>query len=149
MTVKPTKLSPGLVKISCGFLCLGLVAVLAGCVTPSTVESRIQERRAAYDAFSPEVRQLADAGRIRPGMDFDAVYIAWGKPDEVLASGDQRGEFVTWVYRGAFLEETRYWVGRRFPHLAHDYESRSYVRAEIVFFEGKVKSWRTLPQPAY
>ena len=88
-------------------------------------------------------------GRIQAGMDTNAVYIAWGKPDEVLHSGDARGEFTTWVYRGAFLEETRYWVGRRNPHLEHDYEPRSYVRAEIVFFNGRVQSWRTLPQPAY
>jgi hypothetical protein len=126
-----------------------LVTLVAGCATPSTVQSRIQERTAAYQAFSPAVRQMVDAGRIEAGMNEDAVYIAWGKPDEVLHSGDQRGEFTTWVYRSAFLEETRYWAGRRYPHLAHDYEPRSYVRAEIVFFNGNVQSWRTLPQPAY
>lgn len=92
---------------------------------------------------------MVDEGRIAYGMDTNAVYIAWGKPDEVLQSGDERGVTATWVYRGAFLEETRYWVGRRYPHLAHDYEPRSYVSAEIVFSNGQVKSWRTLPRPAY
>lgn len=130
---------------------LGFVTclLLAGCATPSTVQSRIQERNAAYDSFSPDIKELVADGRIKAGMDQNAVYIAWGKPDQVLQSGDQRGEFTTWVYRGAFLEETRYWVGRRYPHLEHDYEPRSYVRAEIVFSDGKVQSWRTLPQPAY
>jgi hypothetical protein len=126
-----------------------LAGFLTGCATPSTVQSRIQERNAAYNSLAPDVQQLVTEGRIRAGMSEDAVYIAWGKPDQVLQSGDQRGEFTTWVYRGATLEETRYWVGRRYPHLEHDYEPRSYVRAEIVFFNNKVQSWRTLPQPNY
>lgn len=131
---------------------LGLLPVMlcvAGCATPSTVQTRIQERSAAYDSFSPDVKKMVDEGRIQVGMDTNAVYIAWGRPDEVLESGNQRGVFTTWVYRSAFLEETRYWVGRRYPHPAYDYEPRSYVRAEIVFLNGKVQSWRTLPQPAY
>ena len=122
---------------------------LAGCATQTTIQSRIQQRSAAYSSFSPDEKKMILEGRIRYGMDTNAVYIAWGKPDEILESGNQRGEFTTWVYRGAFLEETRYWVGRRYPHLEHDYEPRSYVRAEIVFANGKVQSWHTLPQPAY
>lgn len=123
------------------------VFVLAGCATQSTVQTRIQERADAYAAFSPEVKQSVAASRVQFGMDTNAVYIAWGKPDEILESGNQHGEYTTWVYRGGFLEETRYWVGRRYPHLEHDYEPRTYVRSEIVFFNGKVQSWRTLPQP--
>jgi hypothetical protein len=126
-----------------------LLLCLAGCVTRPTVQTRIQERSAAYASFSPAIQQQVVAGRIQAGMDTNAVYIAWGRPDEVLEHGDQRGAFMSWVYRGAFLEETRYWVGRRSPQLAHDYEPRSYVRAEIVFLNGQVQSWRSLPQPAY
>ena len=130
--------------------CLLLLAIcLAGCATNSTVQSRIQERSAAYAAFPPDIKQLVNASRIKAGMDTNAVYIAWGKPDEVLESGNQNGEYTTWVYRSGYLEETRYWVGRRYPHLEHDYEPRTYVRSEIVFFNGVVQSWRSLPQPAY
>ncbi|MDE3066023.1 MAG: hypothetical protein KGJ60_00585 [Verrucomicrobiota bacterium] len=125
------------------------IGLLAGCATPSNIQSREQERAAAYASFSPEVKAMVDQGRIAVGMTPDAVYIAWGQPDEALQSGNQNGVFTTWVYRGAFLEETRYWVGRRFPYLAHDYEPRNYVRAEIIFANGKVQAWRTLPQPAY
>ena len=140
----------GIKKTKLVWLCLvPLIVGVAGCVTRSTLQSRIQERSAAYSSFSPETKKMVDEGRIQVGMNTNAVYIAWGKPDEILQNGDQRGVFTTWVYRGAFLEETRYWVGRRFPRLEHDYEPRSYVRAEIIFFNDKVKSWRTLPQPAY
>ena len=131
------------------WLALMLAFAVTGCVTRSTVQSRVQEQQSAFQALSPEVQQLVMQGRIQAGMSTNAVYMAWGKPDEVLESGDAHGNYTTWVYRGAFLEETRYWVGRRIPYLAHDYEPRSYVRAEIVFFNGKVKSWRTLPQPNY
>lgn len=130
------------------FVLLTAVFVLAGCATQSTVQSRIQERADAYATFSPEVKQLVSASRVQFGMDTNAVYMAWGRPDEILESGNQHGEYTTWVYRGGFLEETRYWVGRRYPHLEHDYEPRTYVRSEIIFFNGKVQSWRTLPQPA-
>ncbi len=128
---------------------LPLVACLAGCISRPTIQSRIQQRNAAYAALTPAVKQLVAEGRIQAGMDTNAVYMAWGRPEEILQSGDQRGEYTTWVYRGAYLEETRYWVGRRVPHLSFDYEPRTYVRAEIIFANGKVQSWRTLPQPAY
>lgn len=130
-------------------LLMFLVMSLAGCATQSTVQSRIKERADAYASFSPEVKALVDENRIQAGMDTNAVYIAWGKPEEILESGNQNGAFTTWVYRGGYLDETRYWVGWRYPRLEHDYEPRSYVRAEIVFFNGRVQSWRTLPQPAY
>lgn len=131
------------------FLVLLSLVLLGGCATTSTIPSRERERAEAYASFSPEIKSMVDQGRIKAGMTMDAVYIAWGAPEEVLQSGNAQGEFTTWVYRGSFLEETRYWVGRRYPYLAHDYEPRTYVRAEIVFANGLVQSWRTLPQPAY
>lgn len=128
-------------------LILFSVVLFAGCATTSTIQSREKERAAVYASLSPEMKTMVDQGRIQVGMPMDAVYIAWGPPDEALQSGNAQGEFTTWVYRGSFLEETRYWVGRRYPYLAHDYEPRTYVRAEIVFSNGVVQSWRTLPQP--
>lgn len=131
------------------FLLLLAVGLAAGCATSGTIQSREQQRAAAYDAFSPRIKNLLNQGRIAVGMTPAAVYIAWGKPEEVLQSGNQQGVYTTWIYRRSFLQETQYWVGRHFPHLAHDYQPRSYVRAEIVFANGKVQSWRTLPKPAY
>jgi len=124
-------------------------ALLTGCATTSTIQSREQEQAAAYAALPPNLKTMVEQGRITAGMPSAAVYIAWGRPNEVLQSGTRRGEFTTWVYRGSFLEETRYWIGRRNPYLAHDYEPRTYVRAEVIFANDRVQSWRTLPQPAY
>jgi hypothetical protein len=130
------------------FIPLLLILVLAGCAAQSTVQTRIHERADAYASLSPETQGLVEQSRIQAGMGTNAVYIAWGKPDEILESGNQSGNYATWVYRRGYLDETRYWVGRRQPRLQHDYEPRSYVRAEIVFFNDRVQSWRTLPEPA-
>lgn len=129
------------------FLTIGLAGLwLAGCAASSTVGSRRQERAAAYAGLSAEAKGLVDQGRIQVGMSTDAVYIAWGAPAEVLQSEDQSGAATVWVYYGGWMEETRYWSHR---HLLRDYQPRTYVRAEVVFVNGVVKSWRTLPQPAY
>jgi hypothetical protein len=123
------------------FACL----LLTGCAT-STVESRKRERSAGFAALSPEFKQLVSNGQIRRGMSEDAVYIAWGKPAQVLQHEDQGGLAIIWVYLGGWMQETRYWYPyRRFPET--DYQPRTYVRAEITFVNGVVSTWQTLPQP--
>jgi hypothetical protein len=136
-----------------------LIFFLAGCATKSTVEARRQERLSAYEALPPDQKGMVDVGQVRVGMSTDAVYIAWGKPSEILESEDpQQGHLVFWRYYGSTLQETRYWAyrevnrGRRGGlylerYLTSDYSPRDYVRSEIVFKDGKVISWRTLPKP--
>jgi len=119
--------------------------LLTGCAT-STIETRKQERAAGYAALSPELKSLVSDGQIRRGMSEDAVYIAWGKPAEILHREDQNGLATIWVYLGGWMEETRYWYPyRRYPDTI--YQPRTYVRAEITFVNGVVEAWRTLPQP--
>lgn len=136
---------------------LFLLLLVIGCATPSTVESRRAEKQAAYEALPQEQKATVDAGQIRIGMTRDAVYIAWGKPSEVLESEDATGHYTTWRYYGSSLQETRYWTYREVNagrhgvylerYLASDYTPRDFVRSEIVFKGGQVLSWRTLPQP--
>jgi len=135
-------------------VCLALV----GCAT-SNVESRRREKLAAYNLLPADQKAMVDAGQIRVGMMADAVYIAWGKPSEILESEDASGHLTTWRFYGSFLQEDRYWAYRevdRGPnaggiyverYLTSDYSPRDYVRSEIVFKDGKVLSWRTLPRP--
>lgn len=89
-------------------------------------------------------------------MNTDAVYIAWGPPAEILESESGQGHSTIWIYHGQWMEETRYWTFREVSHegstflerhLESDYFPRSYVRAEIVFENDRVRSWRTLPKP--
>jgi len=68
---------------------------LAGC---STTETRIAERQESYNAMSVTDRALVTQGKIREGMSQDAVYIAWGAPNQ-RAEGRNRGRAVeTWIY---------------------------------------------------
>lgn len=135
-----------LITVKQGLLFLAGVLLLTGCATSSTIAARRQERATSYGVLPPETRALVDQGQIRRGMSQDAVYIAWGKPSQALQQEDQRGVVVTWLYHGSYLEETRYWPYRaRVP--ANDYDIRSYISAEVVFQNGEVSTWRTLPKP--
>jgi hypothetical protein len=133
------------VKIVFAVLLAGLF--LTGCAT-SNVQSRKKERAAGYAALSPEFKALVDEGRIRKGMSQDAVYIAWGKPAQILQQENAQGPATIWLYEGGWMEETRWWP-RYARHPVTDYQPRTYVRAEIVFVNSVVDSWRTLPQPVY
>jgi hypothetical protein len=133
-------------------------AVLTSCATRSTIESRKAERAAAYSALAPETRELVDRGQIKVGMSMDAVYIAWGSPAEILQSETEAGAAMIWLYHGGWMQETRYWSYRQIGsgdhaylerYLDRDYQPRTYIRAEIVFVNGAVRQWRTLPQPPY
>jgi hypothetical protein len=131
------------------------VLLLTGCMS-SSVASRTKERPAAYAALPPDIKSLVDSEQIRVGMSEDAVYIAWGKPAQVLQSETERGAQTVWQYWGGWMEETRYWAYREVGrggetclerYLIHDYEPRTYLRAELVFVAGRLKEWHTLAQP--
>ena len=139
------------VLVSTSLLCL----LATGCAT-STVEKRKQERYGAYSALASEQRELVDQGRVKVGMGMDAVYIALGKPNEILQQETQAGSTTHWLYHGSALREYRYWTyravraGDRYysePYMAQDYYLQPYVRSEIVFQDEVVKEWRTLPSP--
>ena len=126
-----------------------------GCAT-STVEKRKQERSAIYSALPEEQRATVDQGKIKVGMSTDAVYIAWGRPSQILSGESGHGATTTWLYHGTHLVEYRHWAfrsycwGGRFyssPYLDYDYYPRSYVRAQVVFENGVVKEWKSLPVP--
>ena len=131
------------------------VAFLTGCAS-STVETRKQERYGAYSALPDESRSLVDQGKIKVGMTADAVYIAWGKPSQIVGGESSRGATTTWLYHATYLESYHHWTYRRTyyggrcytePYLDFDYQPRSYVSAEIMFENGLVKEWRSLPRP--
>jgi hypothetical protein len=136
---------------------LPLVALLvgSGCAT-STIEKRKQERYNSYTQLPPEQQSAVDAGQIKVGMNMDAVYIAWGKPAQTLASESSDGPMTTWLYHGTYFEQYRYWSYHSYcygyhgyyaaPYFGYDYYPRSYIRAEVLFRDGIVREWRSLPR---
>jgi hypothetical protein len=134
-----------------------MLFLAAGCSTPSTVESRRQEKLPAYTALPEDQKARVDKGEVVVGMDEDAVYIALGKPAQVLKSADANGAIVTWLYEGLTTEDYIGWryatvLGRKgaytgTPYLTRDTEYSSYISAELVFRGGKLESFRELPKP--
>jgi len=138
------------------FLLLAILTAVSGCSTP-TIQTRTKEKSDAYARLSPEYRDLVDKGMIKVGMPADGVYIAWGKPSQILQSESPQGLITSWAYHGTSFEEYRYWTyetyGMRRPYssapvLQRDYLPRDYVRAEVIFKDGAVVSWQTLPRPS-
>ena len=133
-----------------------LAGLLFGGCASSTIETRKQERAAAYAALPSEIKGYVDRGQIKVGMNEDAVYIAWGAPSEILHNESADTAETIWLYYGGWMEETRYWTYREAGrgrdiylerYLERDYQPRTYVAAEIVFVNGQVVRWRTLPKP--
>ncbi len=68
---------------------------LTGC---STIGSRIDENRAAFQQLPSKEQALVNQGQISGGMSQQAVYIAWGQPQQ-KATGMVKGiPTETWVY---------------------------------------------------
>lgn len=68
---------------------------LAGC---STTETRISEHPEIFQSLSPHDQALVSRGQIRSGMPQNAVWLAWGAPDQ-KSVGEMRGRSTeTWIY---------------------------------------------------
>jgi hypothetical protein len=160
-TVLTSQILTGLMGSALMYMKISYALILAvlccGCAT-STIEKRRTERFEAYQKLEPEQKSAVDQGKIRVGMTSDAVYIALGRPNEVLRSENAKGSRETWLYYGEVLQEYRYWSaypwvghgGRYYygaPYLAYDYYPRRYVATEVVFENGRVKEWRNLAAP--
>ena len=69
--------------------------IIAGC---STTESRISEHRDLFNSLSPNDQALVSRGQIRVGMSQNAVWLAWGSPDQKAAGAMRGRETETWIY---------------------------------------------------
>ena len=99
-------------------LILLATAVVTGC---STVGARKAERADAYNALSARYRALVDEGFIDVGMNTNAVYIAWGKPYQIMRVDFPSGERTVWVYTGATSEPVS---SSQYRHSSKTYSAR-------------------------
>lgn len=78
---------------------------LASC---STTGTRISGHPELYQRLSPTDQTLVSQGRIREGMSENAVWLAWGAPDQRFA-GRSRGQSAqTWLYTSSYDPYPRY-----------------------------------------
>ena len=146
-----------------GMILLLAIIFLCGCAT--TIQDRRKERLTAYSQLAPDTQSLVDKGQIKVGMPKDAVYIAWGKPDRIIQGESDQAKTETWIYHGSTLQPYQYWnygyglygsgpwrhryYDYGLPYLDTDWYPVYYISAEVQFENGVVKSWRSLPHPAY
>ena len=80
--------------------CSGLLAMVGAWLLTScsTVCSRIQGNPAAFSALSRADQALIQSGRIREGFSRSAVYLAWGKADQIRRGFRQGRPYEAWLY---------------------------------------------------
>jgi hypothetical protein len=79
-------------------LMLGLAAAGLCLTSCETLENRISEHPDMFNSLSPRDQELVRQGQIRSGMSMNAVWLAWGSPDQKTA-GEMRGrQTETWIY---------------------------------------------------
>lgn len=85
---------PSLFKALTLGLCAGAL-ILTSC---ETTESRISEHPDIFNSLSPGNQELVRQGQIRTGMSENAVWLAWGSPEQKTV-GEMRGRATeTWIY---------------------------------------------------
>ena len=83
------------IRLFMGFCGVVAAIFLAGCDTPGI---RARCHPAAFAKLSPADQRTVLAGEVRNGMGVDAVYIAWGEPDQKQNSGG-KDKAESWFYR--------------------------------------------------
>lgn len=136
------------------FLCVTFCAaiLLSACssVTPAT---RIEENPAVFAALSPQEKTLVQKGEIAEGMSPDAVYLAWGAPNNSPFYGEKDGKkFTKWVYSALMPVYNptpmfwggSYWGPRGWYGGSAMWNDVSYVPvnvAYVLFENDKVTAW--------
>ncbi len=138
-------------KIYACILSIVVMILSSGC---STIESRMREKQGAFNALSPEEKQLVQKGVIKTGMNQDAVYIALGTPSRSLAKSVKETVYTSWIYERLMTQSIPQWTyvyGRdcRGRVVAYPYYNPIYTYYDIPYFKvtfknGKVVEWEQL-----
>ena len=129
-------------------LTIGIAAsalIFTGC---ATTEARISQHPEMYQRLSARDQALVSQRQIRPGMTLDAVWLAWGTPDQKIP-GDVRGHSTeTWVY---LRYETPPSYGGPYYYGPFDWSyippKFPYPSKGVTFANGRVVYFRNLPPP--
>lgn len=136
-----------------GFWALAGLCLLAvaGCSTPQT---RAKERASSFERLKPEDQRMLLQGKIREGLDEDAVYVALGRPTRVTRGQREGQREYSWIYsrtvtrtipayrpRAVRLSNGRTVVYEDYAPL---YETDLVDAFEVMFRAGKVVGWKEL-----
>jgi hypothetical protein len=76
---------------------LATALLLSSCATP---ENRIAKHPEIYNTLGATDRALVAQGKIREGMSKDAVYLAWGSPQQTSVANVRGKPAENWIYMG-------------------------------------------------
>ena len=100
----------------------------------TTINSRIEEKAAIFNALPPEAQARIRQGLIDVGFTPDMVYIAMGKPDNIRESTTADGNETIWVYNNYYRE----------------YEGSQFVGyRRQVYFDQRAKAYRVFYEPVH
>ena len=78
-----------------------LVLFLTSCATSSTLrQRRLEANPQLMERLSAADRSLVEQGKIREGMRKEAVFLSWGRPDEIRQGSKRKVPYETWHYTG-------------------------------------------------
>ena len=132
-------------RVALTFAAIAAALIFGGCGTTGT---RISQHPEMYQSLSATDQILVSQGQIRTGMTMDAVWLAWGTPEQKIP-GNVRGRTTeTWVYLryntppsygGPYYYGPFDWsyIPPKFP----------YPSKGVTFSNGRVVFFRHLPSP--
>ena len=132
----------------CVALTFGIAAAALLLTSCGTTGQRISQHPEIYQHLSPKDQTLVSQGQIRPGMTMDAVWLAWGTPEQEIP-GDAHGRPTeTWVY---LRYETPPSYGVPYYYGPFDWSyippKFPYPSKGVTFANGRVVFFRHLPSP--
>ncbi len=132
-------------RVPLTFLVTAAALIFGGC---GTTGARVSQHPEIYQSLTPTDQALVSQGQIRTGMTMDAVWLAWGTPEQKIP-GNVRGRTTeTWVYLryntppsygGPYYYGPFDWsyIPPKFP----------YPSKGVTFSNGRVVFFRHLPSP--
>src|SRR5215510_9726545 len=124
---------------------LVLTLIYSGC---ATTETRISQHPEIYQRLSARDQALVSQGQVRSGMSMDAVWLAWGTPDQKIPASIHNHPAETWVY---LRYETPPSYGGPYYYGPFDW---SYIPPKFIypvravtFSKGRVAYFGILPRP--
>jgi hypothetical protein len=117
----------------------------SGCGTPGT---RISQHPEMYQRLSAQDQALVSQGQIRRGMSMDAVWLAWGNPEQKIPAPIPDASSETWVY---LRYDTPPSYGGPYYYGPFDWSyippKFPYPSKGVTFSNGRVVFFRHLPSP--
>ncbi len=113
------------------FMAAALALALTGC---STINSRIHERAAVFYSLDPEIQQQIRHGQVGVGYTTDMVYMALGRPTQLVNRVTSDGSATTWIYQSYYEEYAGSAVAGYHRYAVHDRATgRTFIYTEPVY----------------